>query len=78
MADPIETIKNGINTELAGHIRTAIVPFVSQEGGSFVGEGTSSIRWTVEDNANNTYTYQPKQKETVPGYRKRDGTLQLK
>ena len=74
MADPIETIKNAINTELAGHIQTAITPFVSQEQGTFVGGGDKNITWTVEDNANNTYTYQPKQKEMVPGYRKKNGT----
>ena len=74
MADPIEIIKDAINTELAGHIQTAITPFVSQEQGTFVGESDSNITWTVEDNANNIYTYQPKQKEMVPGYRKKNGT----
>lgn len=74
MADPIKTINNALQTDLASHIQMAITPYVAQQGGSFVGEGTSSVRWTVEENANNTYTYQPKQKETVPGYRKKDGT----
>ena len=74
MADPIKTINNAIQTDLAGYIQEALTPYVVQQAGSFVGQGTSSVTWKVEENANNTYTYQPKQKETVPGYRKKDGT----
>ena len=74
MSDPINTIKNAVNTELAGYIQTALTPYVAQQAGTLVGEGSTSVPWTVEETANNTYTYQPKQKETVPGYRKKDGT----
>jgi hypothetical protein len=43
MADSINTIKNAVNTELTGYIQTAITPFVSQEQGTFVGEGRNEM-----------------------------------
>lgn len=74
MADAFNVIKNALDTELAGYIQAALIPYVTQQGGTLSGGGGSSVAWTVEETPDNTYSYQPKQKETVPGYRKKDGT----
>ena len=70
MANPANIIKNSFEYELESFISRELVGYVANEGG----EMTSSLTWTIEETPYNTYAYQPQTPETVPGYRKKDGT----
>ena len=63
------TIRRELPELLADALNTQLDP----QGGSATSTVTG-VRWTIPKNENIIYSYQPKQKDTVPGYRKRDGT----
>ena len=70
MADPISTVKNALDLDLETFISETLVGYVANEGGTM----KSNLSWSIEETPYNTYSYQPKARETVPGYRKKDGT----
>jgi len=70
MANPANTIKESFKHELEPFISRELAGYVANEGGVM----TSSLSWTIEETPDNTYSYQPQNPETVPGYRKKDGT----
>ena len=73
MAKDLNDVINTIRTQLPGLIGEAIAEQVLPQGGQTTETGTS-VRWSIPQNAGNTYTYNTTAKEQVPGYRKKDGT----
>ena len=66
-------IDTTIRRELPALLSDALNVQLEPQGGSATSTVTG-VSWNIPKNENNTYSYQPKQKEMVPGYRKKDGT----
>ena len=73
MANDINDIIREIRTQLPDLIGDAVAEQVLPQGGQTSETGVG-VRWTIPQNAGNTYTYNTTAKEQVPGYRKKDGT----
>ena len=73
MANDLNDVINAIRTQLPDLIGDAIAEQVQPQGGE-MNETGISVRWTIPQNAGNTYTYNTTAREQVPGYRKKDGT----
>ena len=74
MANPTNTIKSSFNLEFAQTLRDAVANYVASQSGENLRNSVDSVSWEIVETPANTYSYQSSQKETVPGYRKRDGT----
>ena len=73
MANDLNDVINAIRTQLPDLIGDAVAEQVRPQGGE-MNETGASVRWTIPQNAGNTYTYNTTAKEQVPGYRKKDDT----
>ena len=73
MANDLNDVINTIRIALPDLIGEALAEQVFPQGGETTETG-SSVRWSVPQNENNTYTYNTTATEQVAGYRKKDGT----
>ena len=67
-------INNILEYRFPSILEQSIMPYVLQAGGTMKGIEEGTLRWSIPDTPNNTYTYQSTATEQIVGYRKRDGT----
>ena len=70
MVEPISILRGAFEYEFGSFVSRELAGYVANEGGTM----TSGLSWTIEETPLNTYSFQPQTPETVPGYRKKDGT----